>query len=186
MDRRGMELAVNTLVVIILGVIIVGGGIALIYKIVASAEKMPGEIDRRTEQQLFDMLITSGEKVVVLNNVRTGERKDAVVFPVAIQNLADGPQTAFVVDLGSGWPATSVDRNGEEIPDCTNEDSCPHAITSDEEYRIDRFKSKAFYVMVNIPGAAKTGEYAFVVNIYKDSVSDANFYARTKLNVKVE
>ncbi len=173
MQRRGMELAVNTLVVIILGIIIVGGGLALINNIYHKAVKLPDQVSQQTQEQLFSMLINGDQRIAVLNNVKKAKRGKTATFPIAIQNDLEGTEATFRV------------KSMEQIagPQCTND--CPTGIFLTNEMTIKRYDHKAFYVGVEVPKSAKSGEYVFLVNV-ETVGSPSSPYARTKVNVIVE
>ena len=51
-SRRGVELAINTVVVLILGVIIVGGGVAMVSVILHEGETIAKEVSQAQMRQL--------------------------------------------------------------------------------------------------------------------------------------
>lgn len=180
--RKGMELAVNTLVMIILGIIIMGGGISLVYKIFDKAITIPGEVDRQTEETLFNMLLGSKQRIAVLDNVKTVARKDDAVFAVAIQNQVDGTEATFTVEKPL---LTLVPTGAEGCQDTTIDNApsdCPVADALSEPFTVKRYESSPFYVVARVPRGAESGEYGFVINV----LQDGDVYARTKINVVVE
>ncbi len=186
--RRGMELAVNTLVVIILGVVIVGGGILLISKIVAKASSVVPEVNDQTQQALFNVLLNSKQRIAALDNVQTAARNSYARFALAFQNQQAGQESTFTV---------AVDATPESYPntapnnaDCgASPQNCPNATALPGPYKLPRYGSQAFYVLVNVPRSAPTGEYTFSVEVYNGTTSqrdNAHLYARTKVSVDVE
>jgi len=179
MHRRGMELAVNTLVVLILGIVIVGGGLALINSIYHKAVKLPDQVSQQTQEQLFSMLLNGDQRIAVLNNVQKVKRGKTATFPIAIQNDLEGTEATFKVK----------DMTKIGGPDCTVGTDCPTGIYLKNEMTIKRYNHKAFYVGVQVPKSAKSGEYVFMVNV--NTIPDSggsppSLYARTKVNVIVE
>ncbi len=173
-----MELAVNTLVVIILGIIIVGGGLTLVYKIFDASKDLPNEVSQQTEQQLFNVLLSSNRRIAVLDNQQTIERKDSAVFAIAFRNELNATTTTFTVDLGDGG-APTVKPSGM-ISDCSTT-NCPFASTVEMTYSLQRYESKAFLVLVEVPRGAESGQYAFTVEVKKGD----ELYDRVKLYVNV-
>jgi len=173
-----MELAVNTRVVIILGVIIVGGGITLVYKIYDASKDLPSEVSKQTEQQLFNVLLNSNRRIAVLDNQKTIERKESDVFAVAFRNELDATTTTFTVDVDG---APSVKPDGA----CTVPDECPSASTVEMSYALKRYESKAFLILVDVPAGAESGQYVFTVNVYEGDISQNKLYDRVKLYANV-
>ncbi len=176
-DRRGMELAVNTLVVLILGMILVGGGIALVYSIYNAGVKLPEEVGKRTQGQLFDMLLNSDQRIAVLDQTQDIVRGGTATFAVAIQNELEGQESRFRVD--------GIEQLSPAPASCGT--SCPKAVTLDTIYTIPRYDNKAFYVGVHVPKGTPSGEYVFMIKV--DSVPDSGpeeLYARSKVNIAVE
>ena len=181
-DRRGMELAVNTLVVMILGVIIVGGGIALMYSIFNKARVLPGEVDKTLEQELFNILLGSKDRIAVLNNAQTVARGDTATFAVAIQNQVDNGTTTFT-------PVKAANASVAPNPLCTSQTannlaSCPLMDLLTDSFTLNRSDHKAFYVNVAVPRGAMAGEYVYNVDVL--NATGSNLYAREKVYVTVE
>jgi len=173
-----MELAVNTLVVLILGMLIVGGGIALVYNIYDAGVKLPEEVGKRTEARLFDMLLNGDQRIAVLDNVQTIARGKTATFAVAIQNELEGQTSTFkVVDIKQVTPDPRT---------CTQQ-SCPEALMLGTTYTVPRYENKAFYVGVNVPKSAPSGEYVFMIKVnHLPTSGPEELYARSKVHVVVE
>gem|GEM_PF-1751962 len=186
-NRRGMELAVNTLVVIILGIIIVGGGIALISTIYTKAVQLPTNMDKQTEQQLFSILLSSKQRIAVLENVQSASRKDMVTFPVAIQNQLEGVDATFK-------PVAAANASVAPDPLCMTSSpdpkKCPRMELLNASFTLKRYENKPFYVGIYIPASAKAGEYVYRVEVYNTTangeiVGSTPPYASAKLHVNV-
>ena len=179
MDKRGMELAVNTLVVLILGIVLLSGALTLVYKVYDAAIVMPEEMNKQTEDQLFSMLLSSKQKVAVLENVKDSQRKKTAVYAVAFQNHLEGIEHTFHVEVEQNAAPDGVTNCGTH-PDYA---PCPEAHFLDEGYTLKRYDSKAVYVGLYVPKEATPGEYIYNVNIMNESVE---LYGRTKIHVIVK
>lgn len=186
MQRKGMQLAVNTLVVLILGIVILGMGMALVYTIYDKSVAMAEEVPAQTEKRLFSVLLSSKQRIAVLNNVRDVERGDAVLFPVAIQNEIEQESEQFLIEMGDTVTATT--KQGDSI-DCADPSvTCPEPIVLPGPYEVERFKSKAFNVFVDVPKPTLPGEYTYRVKVYQGDTAlsdDFNLYARTTVSVNI-
>jgi hypothetical protein len=201
MQKRGMELAVNTLVVLILGIVILVSGLAFMYSLFDDVKDLPAEVDRQTEEQLFNILLSSKKHIAALYNVQTVKWKESATFPIAIQNQLIGTKATFeVADIAlTGEPGKGADHedfcllaNGDINP--TNADSCPRAAFLSDPFTLQRYDSHAFYALVDVPSGAPTGEYTFTITVASTAcdsdaeIDDAcpNPYAKTKIHVNVK
>jgi hypothetical protein len=187
-NRRGMELAVNTLVVLILGVIIVGGGIALMYNIYEQAQVTIDHISQQQQDQLFQILLGTKQPIAVLDNVQTVARGDKAIFPVAVQNQIDAPSATFLaknpVNAAVAPAATNTDCTQSTA---THRDTCPSISLLEVKITVKRYDMFSFPVVVTVPKKAVAGQYIFNLNVMNvTSVGTLNPYTRTILSVTVE
>ena len=176
-----MQLAVNTIVVLILGIIIVGGGIALFNKIFQEAVVLPDKMGQQMQEQLKAILLNSNQKIAVLGDLKTVQRKQTATFPAAFQNELEAPQADFRIKD----PELVVDPTGGACQVATPPDSCPEPRVLPGPYTVKRYDNWPFFVGVAIPKNAARGQYVYQVTIEGDDGSGYVDYARTKVNVVV-
>jgi len=105
MQKRGMELAVSTIVIIILSILIFIGGIALTWKLFAGAEELKTGIEQKTKQQIEAMLRQGTDLVAIpINSQRVDIGKDAV-FGLGIRNIKQEPDFTIVLGLSGMYDA---------------------------------------------------------------------------------
>ncbi len=174
--RQGMELAVNTLVVLILGLVLLGGGLALVYSIYDKAIDLPEEVAQRTEQQLFSMLLAGDQRIALLDDVQEAGRGDRATYAVAIQKELEGPEAECrVAEIALVTP---------DPASCTP--SCPEGFFLDTPYSVPRYENEAFYVGIDVPEDAPRGEYVFMLRIdHRPPAGSPELYARAKLHAIV-
>ena len=71
MSKQGMQLSIDTLVVVILGIVILGGGIFFIQNIISEAGSIIDDVGER-EQTRISSELARGQTFVVLDNARSG------------------------------------------------------------------------------------------------------------------
>ena len=78
MNKKGIQLSVNFLVVIILGLVILGLGTSLFYKLISTSKDIVLDVDKQTEERLERMMQTGGLVVIsdVTKNIKAGEFAD--------------------------------------------------------------------------------------------------------------
>lgn len=85
-NKRAIQLSVNFLVMLILGLFVLGMGLILTYKILNKTDDMTQILDSQLKDQVLDSL-NSGSKVsIVLNPITTKSGKVAK-FPLGIYNI---------------------------------------------------------------------------------------------------
>ena len=102
MNKRGIELSVNFLVIIILGIVILAGGITLIYKVFAGSTQLT---DRVSDQQAaeLDRIMSQGQLVATATTTKTIKRGDFDIFAIGINNEI-GEDMDFYVRLNTTVP----------------------------------------------------------------------------------
>lgn len=187
--KRGIELSINMLVTIILGVIILSSGIYLTQRITSEAQAMGEDVPRQLEDRLFNVLLGPNDRIAVLENVRDGEQGDEVIFPIGLQNLYEYEQTEFQPTLQT---RPVVAPTG--FPNCVaaNHPDCPKLRLLDTTYQLNRFEKVSFLAVVDIPDGAPGGEYTFDVTVHSVRYNDgagwqvhSGQYAKTKVHVNV-
>lgn len=125
MNKKGMEIAVNTLVVLILSILIFGGGIALFYKAFAKGEQQAANLDQATQQQIENALddgslvaipvssktISPGGHATIGVGV-TNEDGTSASHPFALVVTYAGRDPPPNAPTGSAW----IKFDGNEIP----------------------------------------------------------------------
>jgi hypothetical protein len=186
MKRRGMELAINTIVVLVIGVAILGLGLTLVWGIFREASKLPDEVSSAQQEQLFKVLIGSKDKIAVLNNVQSASLKETAIYPVAIRNQLPAPTSDFQILIATPSVVPSgvvciTDINDAAYPNCP----VMKALTT--TFTVNRYDSYSFYVGLYVPKGTKSGQYVFNVKVQNKTVSGTwDDYALTKIQVKVE
>lgn len=115
-NRRGLELAANTIVTLIVAVVIMSLAISLTYSVFCGAEDYARDVDSQSEQRI-EQLLSGGGRVQVADNTKTAEAKGSVMCgrePVATATYAlgiknDGPADDFRVNV-TGPDGTNTDE----------------------------------------------------------------------------
>jgi hypothetical protein len=86
MDRRGIELSINFIVVFILGMAMFASGLLLLYKVKDQANRIKTDLDERTKQQTLSMLMQSENPIVIPYNVMHLEPGANDLIAIGIRN----------------------------------------------------------------------------------------------------
>ena len=109
MNKRGIELSVNFLVMLILSLIVFMFGLYLVFQFFGTATELQTQLDEQTEKELQAMLI-SGERVALPKAQINLQRGKSYTFGLGILNTL-GAEKEFSVNILTG-PAY---RGTEEI-----------------------------------------------------------------------
>ena len=154
-SRRGVELAINTVVVLILGVIIVGGGVAMVSVILHEGETIAKEVSQAQMRQL-DTLYGQGYLVAVTPkrvDVRAG---DTAVFALGAQNILKTPEVFAVNVVGTGPDGLPVPL-GSQVGSWR--------VQYFPDLPVDPDKSAASPMGFTPPDTAARGVYTFIVTL---------------------
>src|SRR3989344_2758265 len=101
MHKKGaIGLAVDVLVIIIISLVILAGGITILYKFIGGAEQTKAQLDERTNQELERLLVDQGQQVALPLHTAAIERGDSHVFGLGILNIGGvGNQFKVQVEL---------------------------------------------------------------------------------------
>ncbi len=160
-SRRGVELAISTVVVLILGVIIVGGGVALVSVILQEGETIATEVSQAQMRQL-DTLYGQGYLVAVTPkrvDVRAGE---TAIFAVGAHNILKTPETLLLSVSGTG-------PDGLPVPLGTQVGSWRSQYFPD--LPVDPDKSAASPMGFTPPDTAPRGTYTFIATLKREDGS---------------
>jgi hypothetical protein len=88
-DKKGLELSLTVLVLIILSILIFIGAVTLVWKFFAGAEDIKAGIDLQTEKQIDALLRGGNELVAIPVNTKSVSIGREAVYGVGIRNLGD-------------------------------------------------------------------------------------------------
>ncbi len=117
MNRKAIELSINMLVVIIISLVILGSGVALLYKFMHQAGELEEQLDQRTREELRRLLIDQGRQVALSLRTAAIQRGESQVFGLGILNSGGvGNQFKVEVELSraSGPDGEDISLSGTE------------------------------------------------------------------------
>ena len=174
MQRKGaIGLSINTLVVIIISLVVLGGGITLMYQFIGGATDIKTQLDSRTDAELERLLVDQGKLVALPLHVSTVERGESHVFGIGILNIGEVGDKFFVkVD-----PVKVINEQEEDI---TNADILNSAYSwllfDDSEITIKEGQHYKEVISVDVPADAVVGQYIFNAKVF----AGAEQYGKTQ------
>ncbi|MBI2545945.1 hypothetical protein HYV81_02085 [Candidatus Woesearchaeota archaeon] len=151
LNKSGIELSINFLVVVILGLALLTMGIAMFSKFFRGAEAIKDKYNAETEAQL-ESLLSSGEKVAIPFTKRNVIAGETAVFGVGILNII-GKEELFVVDV----KCDEFIPKGSQLPEsCGSFDQNIIYVT---DYKLKNNQQQKLPIAVSTKKADKEGTY---------------------------
>ena len=161
-NKKGaLELSVNILVVVIISIVVLAGGISLLYKLIIGATDLGDTLDKQTQEEIERLLVDQGKQVVLPFNSATIERDDNHVFGLGVLNIAESQEFQVVVSL-----AKAVDLNNNEITSDIDRDAVESWPLYDANPKtIAESEHDTWEILIAVPVEARTGQYLFDVRV---------------------
>lgn len=181
-NKKGaLELSINTLVIIIISLVILGAGISLMYQFISGAESIKASLDAKTEAELERLLVNQGERVALPLHVAEIERGDSHVFGIGILNVL-GENEEFVIKVNL---KKVIDENEKDITSTIKKSAVEAWLMYvAEPIFIADGAHHSEPILVNVPDDAVKGQYVFAAIVERISGDDYGnpqlFYAVVK------
>jgi hypothetical protein len=146
--KRGIELAVNFLVVFILMIVVLGLGLTLFFKLKAGTEQINQDVSEETRRQIEEVMITSGSKVMIPFVIEDIQRGKSGYFLIGIENILDQP-AEFKIKVTAGQ--ADADQ--------------PHYIEADNAVTISPHERVYRKLWFNVPKAAASKQFIYNVRV---------------------
>jgi len=165
MNNKGaLGLAINTIVVIIIALVILGLGTNLMMGWISGAQDLKNELDSKTQAELERMLVDQGKKVALPLHTATIERGNSHVFGLGVLNIdveEYGNEFTFEVSLSKD---RYLDEEGE-FQVYSNTAIQSWLLFNPGPVKIDENQHHSVSILVNIPTESFKGKYIFNVKV---------------------
>jgi hypothetical protein len=167
MQRKGaIGLSINTLVVIIISLVVLAGGITLLYKFIGGATDIKTQLDSRTNAELERLLVDQGKLVALPLHVATIQRGESHIFGIGILNIGEVGNQFFVkVD-----PVKVISEQEEDITGQVNLNNVyTWLLFDDSELTIKEGQHSKEIISVDVPDDAVVGQYVFNAKVFANN-----------------
>lgn len=179
MNNKGaLGLAINTIVVIIIALVILGLGTNLMISWISGAQDLKNELDSKTQAELERMLVDQGKKVALPLHTATVERGNSHVFGLGVLNIdveEYGNEFTFEASLSKN---RYLDEEGEFIA-LDNSAIQSWLLFNPGPVKINENQHYSVSILVNVPTEAFKGKYIFNVKV-RDGSEEKEQYDNTK------
>ena len=156
-SKRGIELSMNFIVVLIISIVLFAFGIRFIYKLVSDTQDFAGMTFDQLDSAISDLICESSDRVCITGDQKEVRRDQITVFGIKINNVLDSQNFDITVTRPSpgGYTKTNKEIFGDKI------DWKPKTrsvyIASNEEMKVG--------IGIYVPKTSVSGTYIFNVEI---------------------
>ncbi|MEW5897087.1 MAG: hypothetical protein AB1668_05315 [Nanoarchaeota archaeon] len=156
--QAALSLSMEVLVVIIISIVILVGGISLLYKFIGGAEDIKGELDRKTQDELERLLVDQGMRVALPLHAADVQRGENHVFGLGILNTFNSRQ-GFIIQIAL---KKVVDETQKDITSQVNSaDVIKWALYNADPIFLDPVEHRKEPILINVPKDAIKGQFIF-------------------------
>ena len=159
-NKKGaLELSVNMLVTVIISLVVLAGGITLLYKLLGGAGEIQSTLDKQTQEELERLLVDQGRQVVLPYHSATIERGKNHVFGLGILNIGERKEFQVVVSL-----VKVVDKDNQDITATIERAAVDNRPLYDHNPKaIVESQHDTWQILIAVPNDALSGQYIFDV-----------------------
>jgi len=183
--KAAIGLSINTLVVIIISLVILAGGISLLYKFIGGADDLKSQLDEQTKAELERLLVNQGKQVALPLHVADVYSGEQHVFGLGILNIGGediGNQFSIMVGLSK-----ATDGQNNEITLSVKDDAEQWYLFEKETMIIEEGEHRKESIHVSVPNDALKGQYIFNVKVlHTPGDEDAQYGNTQKFYVNVK
>lgn len=158
MKKKGIELSINVLVVIILSIFLLIMGVAFFRNLLTGADKIKKSYDQRTAEEL-ENLLTQGERVAIPFTRKDIRKGNTIVFGLGIYNML-GHNSYFKVDVQC---STAFVGTTEYSYYCNLFTGGNNLLYNQMDLEIKNNKRHKMPIVITIPSSAQVATYIFNV-----------------------
>lgn len=192
-SKKGFELSINFIVVLILTLVTFGGGLMLARNMFSGADDIRTKLSQQQEKQIEQMMMNNDERVVLPVNKKSIKAGSHTVVGIGVNNML---RTSDSGDASVNNFRINVTISAVQIKDSncdlSNWNCGAHPKTYvnmlTTDYSIKKNDYRVIEIPVLIPSTAMRGVYVYNVNVsYKDSSENyLDYDVIKKLYVTVE
>lgn len=167
-NKRGIELAVNFLVMLMLGIVIFAFGIRFAYKLFAQGNELTGDAYKKYSKQIEDLACASAEKVCLPTKTLTIDGTKPAIFGLVIENVL-GSEETFHVEVTEGKFVAKGSPDGVPfVADTAKIQFLPKPEDELASVELPSKEKRSVGIVVQASGA-QPGTYSFNVNVLRSN-----------------
>ncbi len=101
--KKGFEFSVGIIVLLIISLLIFSLSIYFMFKWFGEAKQLESEVDRRTREQMIDVLKAGNQLVVLPFSVQDVKKGDFAEFALGVRNVVTERSFSFAISFSSAY-----------------------------------------------------------------------------------
>ncbi len=192
MNKKGLELSINFIVIVVISLIVFFFGARFIYQLGAEATQLQSITADELEKRIGELACGGSERVCFPSDKKIIKKGKLGIFGMRIINVLEGDSHDFSLSVTQPDPPGYTEE-GDEI--FSGEDELPQFKYREEPFPISKNKEADRAIGVEIPSSAKSGTYILDVAVcYNDGDSNTrdntgkcgeDIYSYNKIYVEV-
>lgn len=155
-------MSIETLVIVIIALVILGLGITLLYKFIGGAESIKTTLDERTDDELERLMVDQGKQVALPLHVADISRGSNHLFGIGILNIG-GVGNQFQIQAGIG---KVINEQGQDITSSADLNYInTWLLFNQEPIQIEENQHHKEAILVNVPKDAQKGQFIYNVQV---------------------
>ena len=184
--KASINLAMSTIVMVIIGMVMLTSGILLMQSFITGAEDIKTQLDAQTESELERLMIDAGKKVALPLHTVQLEAGEDHIFGVGILNIdysLYGDQ--FWIDITL---SKLLDEEDVEVEDVNDLKALSWFLYNTEKITIQENQHMSEALYIGVPEDAPKGTYIYNVYVYYQPKggNEARYDSVKKLYVVVD
>jgi hypothetical protein len=161
LNKRGVELTINFIVMLILGLAVLSGSIVLTKNLFSKATEYKAQVDAQTQDEIRRLITSGNQLVVVYPGNKQVARGKFGSFGVGVNNILSTGSDNFEMDIRY---STYVDKDGFE----GLADGSSWLVLGSSSITVAKGRVSEFAVGLSVPQDAQDGVYVYDIQIYHD------------------
>ncbi|TKJ17734.1 hypothetical protein CEE44_04340 [Candidatus Woesearchaeota archaeon B3_Woes] len=159
MNKKGLQLTINFIVMLVIALVVFGMGLSLFRKFFVEADVIKQNLDDQTKKEIQQIMMSSADQVVVYPSQLTVRQGKSDIVGIGILNINDNT-TSF--GITPSWDGTSCyDNDGSVMSGCTVNDIKVTSVTR----AIESNEREIFDIPIRVSGDAQVGKYAVTISV---------------------
>ncbi|MDD5086614.1 MAG: hypothetical protein PHV16_02585 [Candidatus Nanoarchaeia archaeon] len=172
-SRKGIELSINFIVILILSIVIFGFGIVFLRNMMIEVDKIRDITEEDFNHHIENILCDSSEMLCIGTNKKEIRRNKVGFFTLGIRNTYTENKNFYI--------GLEQDKSEDEFPKTDLE----FMISNDGNVNLNANEHKQIGIAIGVPGGAEKGTYVINVFVCRDvSYCDIDDYKDPDQNIK--
>lgn len=170
-NKKGMEVAIGMIVLIILAVIVFIFALTIVFKIFGGAEEIKTQIDIKTKSQIEAAMQRTNDLISIPFNIKQVKAGDDETFGMGVKNIHETGDFSAVISFDNAYYPDGAEI--QEIEKMFIEENWLGNFKYVPTFKLKKHEYKIIPITLiadtNIPGGIQKGDYVFNICVFENS-----------------